>query len=62
MTLVHLLIALVHTLYSLGAHRVYGSRDRATGNVYAVTKHVLIVACKIRAGHGTFHCSGVVSR
>jgi hypothetical protein len=60
MTIVGLLIHLVHLFAHFGAHHVYASKQGANG--YAVTRHFLVVVCHIHAGHGTFHCSGSVTR
>lgn len=60
MTIVSFLVALLHMLVNHGAHHAYASKQ--AGNGYAVTKHLFVVVCHIRAGHGTFHCSGSVTR
>jgi hypothetical protein len=60
MTLIMILTHLVSWFSHLGAHHVYASKQGANG--YAVTKHFLVVVCHIHAGHGTFHCSGSVTR
>ena len=58
--MLELLRGLVHELYLLGAHHVYATRAAQDG--YVVTRHYLVVACRIPAGHGVFRCSGWVRR
>ena len=61
MTIVQLLVAIVHTLASMGAHHAYATRQGHDG--LAATHRFLIVACRIPSGfHGVFHCSGWVRR
>jgi hypothetical protein len=62
MTMIQLLMGLVHELNLLGAHHAYATRQGADG--FAATKHFLVIACKIPAGfhHGTFRCSGYITR
>jgi hypothetical protein len=56
-----LIISLVHFMYNLGAHHVYGTKQ--AGNGMVVTKHYLVLACRIPTGlHGTFRCSGWIHR
>jgi hypothetical protein len=59
-TILTLLKELVHFFAANGATHAYASKQGANG--YAVTKHLFVVVCHIRAGHGTFHCSGSVTR
>jgi hypothetical protein len=59
-TLIQVLEHIVHVFSQYGAHHVYASKQ--AGNGYVVTKHFLVAVCHIRAGHGTFHCSAVVTR
>ena len=61
MSIAHLLASLVHFLATLGAHHAYATKQGSDG--YAVTKHYLIVACRLPAHvHGRFTCSGWIRR